>query len=107
METTVEEIEGEVEKGSEEPKEYRTKEQQSRRLGVEISRMVVPESQPWENGSDYGNVGANGGDKIMERSVRADRGWYLQNMDGGTTLKSAEFSTLFLIKILSRKLSKY
>ena len=40
-----------------------------------MSRVVVPESQPWENGSDYDNVGANGGDKIMERSERADRRW--------------------------------
>ena len=41
-----------------------------------MSHVAVAESQsPWENDSDYGNVGANGGDKIMERSKRADRRW--------------------------------
>ena len=40
-----------------------------------MSRVVVAESQPWENGSGYDNVGAIGGDKIMERSERADRRW--------------------------------
>ena len=45
--------------------------------------MAVLESQPWENGSDYDNVrdkimemfGANGRDKIMERSERDERQW--------------------------------
>ena len=41
---------------------------------------VVPESQPWENDSDYDNDGEYGGDKIMERSERDDRQWQLQNM---------------------------
>ena len=45
-----------------------------------MSRVVVQESEPWENSSDYHNVGANGGDKIMERSERADRQWQLKNM---------------------------
>ena len=45
-----------------------------------MSRVVVQESQSRENGSDYDNVAANGGDKIMERSERADRRWQLQNM---------------------------
>ena len=40
-----------------------------------MSRVVVPESQPLENSSNYDNVGVNGGDKIMERSKRADRRW--------------------------------
>ena len=40
-----------------------------------MSCVVVPESQPWENSSNYDNVGANGGDKIMERSKRGDRLW--------------------------------
>lgn len=35
-----------------------------------MSRVVVPESQPCENSSDYDNVGASGADKIMERSLR-------------------------------------
>ena len=39
-----------------------------------MSRVVVPESQPWENGSDYDNVGTNGEDKIM-KSKRANRQW--------------------------------
>ena len=38
-----------------------------------MSRVVVPESQPWENGSDYDNVEASGREKIMERSVRTDK----------------------------------
>ena len=40
-----------------------------------MSHVTAPEFQPWENGSDYDNVGANGGDKFMERSERADRQW--------------------------------
>ena len=40
-----------------------------------MSRVVVPESQPWQNGNDYDSVGTNGGNKIMERSERADRRW--------------------------------
>ena len=40
---------------------------------AKVSRAVVAESQPWENGSGYDSVGANGGGKIMERSERADR----------------------------------
>ena len=32
-----------------------------------------PRISTWENGSNYDNVGANGGDKIMKRSERADR----------------------------------
>ena len=43
--------------------------------GAGMSLVVVRESQPWENGNNYDNVGANGGDKIIERSERADRGW--------------------------------
>ena len=38
-----------------------------------MSIVIVPESQPWENASGYGNVGANSGDKIMGRSKRTDR----------------------------------
>ena len=38
-----------------------------------MSRVVVQESQLCENGSDYDNVGANVGDKVMERSEKADR----------------------------------
>ena len=45
-----------------------------------MSRVVVPESQPWENGSDYDNVGASGGDKITERSAKTDRRCWLQNI---------------------------
>ena len=33
-----------------------------------MSRVVVSDSKPWENGSEYDNVGANGGDKIMEEA---------------------------------------
>ena len=40
-----------------------------------MSGVIVPESQPRENGSDYDNVGANDGDKIMESNERADRRW--------------------------------
>ena len=40
-----------------------------------MSLMVIPDSQSWEKGSDYDNVGANRGDKIMEISERADRRW--------------------------------
>ena len=45
-----------------------------------MSCVVVQESQPCENSSDYDNVGTNGGDRIMERNERADRRWQLQNM---------------------------
>ena len=45
-----------------------------------MSYVVVPESQPWGNGSDYDNVEGYGGDKMMERSERADRRSYLQNI---------------------------
>ena len=38
-----------------------------------MSRLVVPESQPRENSSDYDSVRENGGEKIMKRSERADR----------------------------------
>ena len=40
-----------------------------------MSRVVVAEPQTWGNSSDYDNVGANGEDKIMERSERADIRW--------------------------------
>ena len=33
-----------------------------------MSRVVVPESQPWEKGSDYDIVGANGGDKSWKEA---------------------------------------
>ena len=42
-------------------------------VGAEVSRAVVAESQPWENGGGCDSVGANGGGKIMERSETADR----------------------------------
>ena len=45
-----------------------------------MSRVVVPESQPWENDSDYENVGA----KIMERSKRDDVQWYVTNRAPGS-----------------------
>ena len=35
--------------------------------------VIVSESQPWEKGTNYDNVGANGGGKIIERSERANR----------------------------------
>ena len=40
-----------------------------------MSRVVVLESQLWENGSDYDNAGVNGRDKIMEKSEWVDRQW--------------------------------
>ena len=40
-----------------------------------MSRVFIAECQPWENGSNYDNVGTNGGNKIMERSEKADRRW--------------------------------
>ena len=34
--------------------------------------LVIPESQPWENGSNYDNIGGNSRGKIMERKEREE-----------------------------------
>ena len=40
-----------------------------------MSHVAVRESQPWDHGSNYDSVKANGRDKIMNRTKRAKRRW--------------------------------
>jgi len=45
-----------------------------------MSLMVDTKSTPKKDGFDYGYVGTDGGNKIIEVSERPDRRWKVQSM---------------------------